>query len=170
MAIKGSQKPCPGCGEIRSNRRASEVCRHCKEDLAYARRVRQDLAAAGETIIVSFGDRDYANEYIYTRDTESGHRLRRLMFELAKSVSVPANVYHADVKNLLGEDDGASMRVYASMKTETARVIPILYKAIQEALRSEYEAGKADGHSLLMQLASGDLSISDFDDKVLKKK
>lgn len=170
MVSKGSQKPCPGCGEVRSNRRASEVCRHCEKDLAYARRVRQELAAAGEAIIVSFGDRDYANEYIYTRDRESGPRLRELMFRLAKSTSVPVNVYHADVENLLGKDDGPSMRVYASMKTETARVIPMLYKAIQEALRAEYEAGKADGHSLLMQLASGDLSISDFDDKVLRKK
>ncbi len=164
----GSQKPCPGCGEIRSNRRTSEVCWQCEKDLAYAKRVRQELAAAGEAIIVSFGDRDYANGYISTRDRESGNRLRELMFNLAKSVSVPANVFHADMENLLGKDDGSSMRTYASMNLKTARVINILYGAIQEALKAEYEAGKVDGHNLLMRLASGDLAMNEFD-KIVKK-
>ncbi len=165
---KGSQKPCPGCGEIRNYRRASEVCRQCEKDLVYARRVRQELAAGGETIIVSFGDRSYANEYISTRDRESGPRLQQLMFDLAKSTSAPVDVYHAELEFLLGKDNGASMRIYASMKSETARVINTLYRAIQEALKAEYEAGKADGHNLLMRLASGDLAMNEFD-KVVKK-
>ena len=163
---RGSKKPCPGCGKIRPDRPAKEVCAHCKRLIERATWLETELSKVGnDEIIVRYGIRYYQNEYIHTH-SDSGRTLMRLFQSIAVSGSRISTSTDAEFE-LLGKIDNYGFGgSYAVMSRSLAEAIRDLRIAVVSALKSEYEEGKKDGHNLLVRLASGELSMSDFDTEV----
>lgn len=158
--MRGSQKPCPGCGGTKAYRKSDEVCTDCKSLLKRAQWMDEQLSKLGDDeVIVAIGQRSHWNAYIHSKSGK-GRDLQEIFHRLALSASRPALAYHAEFE-LLGKIDNGG-RMYVKMPRPLAEAIKDLRSAIQPALEAEYEAGKADGHNLLMRLANGDLSVNEY--------
>lgn len=163
--MRGSSKPCPGCEKTETSRPAKEVCRHCKNLLKHAAWMEAQMSKlADDEIVVRYGKRANWNEYIYSHSDE-GRKLMDIFQRIAMAGSMPSVMFSAEF-NLLGETEGAGAAQYAKMTRPLAEAIRDLRIAVCEALKAEYQAGKKDGHSFVMRLASGDLSINEFDKKI----
>ena len=159
---RGSSKPCPGCGEVKSHRPVKEVCHDCKRLLKRAEWLENELAGmAKDKITVGLGQRAYWNEYISTTGSDMGSELRAIFHRIARAGSIPATNSNSEF-DLLGEPHQGA-RYYVAMPAPLAVAIRDLHVAVQEALKLEYEAGKSAGHSLLLGLARGELSAGEFD-------
>lgn len=162
--MRGSSKPCPGCGKVKSWRPAKEVCKDCKNLLARAEWMEEKMSELGDDeIIVVYGKRAHWNEYIFSHSGD-GRKLMDIFQRVAMAASVPSSVMSPEF-SLLGKTEGMGAVEYAKMTRLLAEAIRDLRIAIGEALKAEYQAGKKDGHSFVKRLASGDLSINEFDKK-----
>lgn len=163
---RGSSKPCPGCGEVKSWRPAKEVCTDCKRLLKRAVWLEEQLSKLDDDeVIVAFAERAYWNEYIYSH-SGVGRNLMDIFHRLAKSGSRPSPRGNAEF-NLLGKIESFG-GTNAIMPRPLAEAIAWLRDAVADALKKEYEEGKRDGHRLMMRLANGDLSMNDFDKETRK--
>ena len=163
---RGTYKPCPGCGE-NNYRPTDDVCSTCRRTLDRARDF-SDLQKSlpDGIVIVEYAPRAYWNEHIYTNgdmDKRLGSKIMEKFFDLAVACSTPTNNHNAEFE-LLGKMSSGS-REWAQMQRAVAVQIRDLYKLIQQALKNQYEAGKQDGHNLLMRLAQGDLSANEWLEK-----
>ncbi|KKK69780.1 hypothetical protein LCGC14_2930600 [marine sediment metagenome] len=163
--MRGSSKPCPGCGQVKLGRPAKEVCPDCSYLLARAGELEDILSEkVADKIVVAFGRESHWNKCIYTH-SGVGRGLLAIFHRLAMAGSHPSATYGDAKFELLGSIDSGG-RYYAAMPAPLAEAIRDLRVAVQEALEQEYVAGKADGHNLLMRLASGEISTGAFDAKV----
>lgn len=164
---RGSSKPCPGCGKIESWRPADEVCRECKQALKKIKDWEEQISKIGnDQIVVSFGLRDYWNQYIHDHvnhdvtDDHIGRNIVSAFHRLALAASTPSLEYHAEFE-LLGEAQG---KQYVIMQRSIAEAIRDLFALMQPSIEAIYKSGKLDGHNLLMRLATGDLAPNEFMD------
>ena len=169
--MRGSSKPCPGCGQVKLGRPAKEVCLDCKRLLERAEWLENELVEMAKgKVTVAFAQQSHWNEYIYTHSGK-GRGLMEIFFRLARGgasspVTRKALSDSAEIDNLLGRTDSGAPCHHVVMSAPLAEAIRDLRVAVQEALEQEYVAGKADGHNLLMRLASGEISTGAFDAKV----
>lgn len=162
---RGSSKPCPGCGKVKLGRATKEVCRDCRFLLDRAIWLEEALSKMGDDeIVVAFGDHSHWNEYIYSH-SGAGRNLMDDFQRVARAGSRQATTLIAEFE-LLGKVEGGG-HSYAIMLRPLAEAVRDLRVAVSEALEKEYSKGKADGHNLLMRLADGDLSVNDFDKRIM---
>lgn len=165
---RGSSKPCPGCKKVALGRAAKDVCQVCEERLEKAERMERILSAlSDDEIVVKFARFAHWNEYIYTK-SGAGRNLMDMFQCVALAGSRPSVEFSSEFRLLGSIDSGGT--AYAVMSHGLAEAIRDLRMAVGEALKLEYEQGKADGHNLLMRLASGDLSMNDFSVKTKEDK
>lgn len=159
--MRGSSKPCPGCGKVKLGRPAKEVCLHCKRLLERGEWLESVVSKMGDDeITVALGKHAYCNEYIHSH-SGVGPKLQDTFQRIARTSSRPAAGWLTEFE-LLGKIL-AGFRSYAIMSRPLAEAIRDLRVEVEEALNAEYECGKADGHDLLLRLASGEISTSAFD-------
>jgi hypothetical protein len=161
---KGSSKPCPGCGQVKSWRPASEVCTDCKRLLKRAAWLEEQVSRLGDDeIIVYYGSKPHWNEYISSQ-SNIGRDLMDSFFRLAEATTRPSLASDSTFGMLLGKVEYGGGK-YTVTTVPIANAIRDLRDLVVKALKSEYLAGKKDGQNLLMQLANGDLSPDKFNQK-----
>lgn len=174
-----TKKPCPGCKEIKPDRKADEVCYDCQCELRLAK---QAAAAYAETmkeqIVVAFGRAPYWNHYLPIPTPQTGNRelardLQKVLHDLALAITNPTvDVWDRNAPHLLGEDSTPwqSQLYYRYCSPETLKAMQDLRAILDEIVTSAYVAGKEDGRKLLVSLAQGDLTIDQYQHEISRKK
>jgi hypothetical protein len=122
----------------------------------------EQLARLGDgEVVVSYGAQPHWNEYIYTH-SGAGRQMMDMFHQLVKAGSRPSSTYNAEFP-VLGKIEGMVGASYIVMPRLLAEAVRELRTAVGDALKAEYEAGKRDGHMLLIRLAQGDISVNEFD-------
>ena len=174
---RGSSKPCPGCAQVKEWRPAAEVCGDCKITLARATWLEEQLALSASDVLVVYGKHSHGNQYLRSQAHMPGGResAGRVLMEhfqkLARAASRPApktsDLQDGTHIEILGKPNsgGYAVSVEGVMPESLATAIRDLRQAVEEALAAEYAQGKRDGHNLLLRLAEGDISATDFNAK-----
>ncbi|HEX8342374.1 MAG TPA: hypothetical protein VF624_15835 [Tepidisphaeraceae bacterium] len=146
------------------------MCGECKRLLEDGRRFREQVSASlttdGEQVRLPWSY--YSIPYIKTPKRD---HLQKAVLQLALVASRPSPhlIDEYDVPHLLERRDGNNM------ENQYVRVVPkgftkafqSLFFSIQQACDASYRDGKRDGSSVILQLASGDMSVSDFNDSTI---
>lgn len=187
-------KPCPGCGASgREHRRiADQVCNHCRdlilESLALRdRRAKQTDYRPYKVQTVGFYEGHHPHFpsicWSNTRDPEEMSRLldtgdshgtpidpgsviEELMHQLAHALSAElpplskwdAEEYLFEARSNTADDDVLFLR------PEHTALLRCLDKSIRKALLGRSEAGVLYGRNLIAQLATGELTIQQYND------
>lgn len=183
---------CCGADAGPYGRRKGTICDACKQLIQDGKALRDQVARAkgdGALAVFTFHERDYAMVGYYglgvpdvDRDGKRRDMQRELqaaMFALVHAVATPAPATTpssqpskpSDYKpwpNVLSESQrDCDWRTLVLLPPATRAAIDALDQAIRETLAATYLAGKAKGRSVLQGLASGDVSVADFDDALL---
>ena len=168
-------KACPGCKQ-EGLRDADSVCYHCRLKLQEAEKIREYQARQQNQqvyripvnfplYVVSVSSLNSDNVWKHLR------ALTDILARLVRSpgIGVPAvgealyaqehRLFHDPKRNRTDDSSHDDRKV---IQTETAQLIGELDTLLQQSLEAAYQAGKQDGSSLLLQLASGELSVADF--------
>jgi len=160
-----STKPCPGCGQIGCYRKSNEVCNDCKLKIKRSEFLEKELTKlTDDEIIVTFGRASHWNKYLHTH-SGAGRNLMDIFQRIAESASRESMIKKSDYV-LLGKIDSFAEQ-YSVMPKKLADAIKDLRIDVEKAIEEEYKCGKKDGQNLLHQLASGDLSVNDFNERTL---
>lgn len=157
-----TRKPCPGCGET-VYRDADKVCNLCQKILEKARDEEEFLKGQTDRVVIGYAERPYWNADIYTH-SKKGDEIRDRFFDLVKAAAQPMLYYQTPEFYVLGKMS-SYYPVCATMNRMAAEAIRDIYEMLNPILKAEYEAGKKDGHNLLMRLANGDLAPNAFMEK-----
>lgn len=129
----GSKKPCPGCGEVDTRRRASDVCPECKFKLSHYGVVSKELAEVKKVL----EDRGVEKvDFIIPFEAREGERRK---FQIV-----------AEVIDSMGGYAVKGFNPYA------------LLRGISDLSNDRYEEGVRYGTNLLKRLNDGTLSLEDF--------
>lgn len=176
-------KPCPGCGEP-GLRDANGVCFLCTVKLKEANEARerqvQDVEHRVYDAPATFPWYHAPNPYGQGREDLRAleQKLRALMKTLVHSIGVKATgteTYNPNRSKLFTFPKGYRLEYsygdsHLLLKPETAQTLDLLDTTIQAALDAAYQAGKEDGSHLLFQLADGDITVSDFTNRITPNK
>ncbi len=183
MSKRGtSAKPCPGCKEMVWHETGG-VCYACKRDLDHVIEMNQRVAklrSDGTAATYRFSTVPHWNPGIYPGPDFKDHDdyrelLRNLVVAVATEV-FPQDT--ADRDNRQAEELlDAERNPYDNSARDTLAINPTVANAIRaldkwcrQALPAAYNAGKGHGSKVLMQLASGNLTINDFDKAIEGKR
>ena len=164
--------PWPCCGdEPDQGRPKVGICRSCQEliDIGKATRKRQIDAGAETYKWVKewhlwpryYGDYSFG-------DYAMGERLERAMFDLVSRLTGPTSQEYiwSDRFVRLLDCHGTHTRyegaILVSVAKDVRNNLNALDATIREALTSSYAEGKKRGQGILTQLASGEMSMQDF--------
>lgn len=157
MSRKGwTEKPCHGCG-LATLHRASEVCRDCKELMADGHRLR---AAVAETTqeVTNFAGQPHWIGYI-RHSGETGRKFLDLLWRWLKSFPA-APEFVTGVVKMKRKEDSQGINVLAP--PGTAQFASDLFDHAVELAKAAYLEGREDGSRLLVNLATGEYSVADF--------
>ena len=187
MSGQRTRKPCPGCGQVKRYRPAAEVCAECKEDLGLARTVhdRRLREASGESGKRAFrvAEPGWAHSYPYVYcgqgGSDAGERFRRAFDVLVTALAEPTVL--GDVPELIDEegvthlDRGVERLVEGDRSYDQGELVLLpeavgpalreLYAAVQGVAAEALENGCEEGRQLLVGLATGRLSVGDFNEE-----
>lgn len=180
-----TKTPCPGCGEVYPNRHPNELCPHCRrqldETIPMLKTAIKKLSQNRDR--VAFGEVYHWNRYYRCPVTRSKYHtlmngddnsalLRKALFDLAEKITVVDGV-HTDKPLFPLGDPKDNFHMYnaiiGTMPAGAAQAFRTLVDLLQPIINDAFEAGKEDGASLLLSLASGDISMNDFDKQIKKQ-
>lgn len=173
------------CGkkpESRYGRPKGKLCDDCAALIKEGKLSRASLK--GTTLTPHrFWEVDYAYPYIHTQARDHGRSIATAMYRLASALTTPAPADTPSWKkapdyakrksgdpwpsivDAKKDDNDWSMIVMFDPALRT--LVNDLDATIRVALKAEYEEGKDDGRSVIRQLATGDMSLNDFDEALL---
>lgn len=170
-----TRKACPGCKEDcrYKPRPVDGVCSECRKLLDRERENEQLKALKKEGLKpYYFPERGYALPYI--RHDKFEHPLQDAFYALAKEIAVPDpdegrkhHWYSDGVPELVEylQRDSRSWGGTAMFRPRVAARFRTLFNAIRDSLEFAYSEGRDDGSNLLRRLASGDVSVVEFDER-----
>jgi len=170
-----TRKPCPGCGEICQYRPAAEVCGSCKSLIKQGRKCIDEQVAACENQRVLTKLPHSARSLPYIRNSTNERReFQNAFYTIVLAVSEPAS---NEVLRQLPEPYKTPMIVekcdtgYHGGR-ECYMIEPTLLDAMQNLWYSSvamvdgaYRRGVASGEQLIAQLAGGDITIAQFEER-----
>jgi len=194
--VKRTKKPCPGCGEGGWLRDVTKVCGYCQELLDEARAGRKAILETGNREVVPIPDTNYMCPAYYTGSGSSAHpvmktkeqddtkELQNAMVELARVVGEiaphaernekhrtmysQAKGYYSTKWSALGGMGRCPIEHYL-VKTEVVDAMTRLDLAIRQIIDRSFYEGRQDGVSIIKNLASGELSINEFNERSMGK-
>jgi hypothetical protein len=171
----GSSKPCPGCGEINSSRKSTEVCRDCREKLdLYGELNKEFEKTTLDKITFKIGEQAHWNRYFpvnYPRyeDRAIGQNLRDVIFNvcIAGSIRVSRDGW-GNAPHIMSSKTHHGGAVLRASSQEFFDSIQNLMEVVQRAVDLSYEAGRQDGQRFLVDIAEGKKSIQDYNDSLVR--
>lgn len=109
----------------------------------------------------------HAGEYRGERNFQE--HFRRAVRNLVRAISGPLPGNAPYIPNSLFRRCGAenSESEAVMLKEDVAELLRTMYEAVQNMTEYAFAKGKADGTNLLMQLASGDVSLNKFNEATI---
>lgn len=190
-----TSKPCPGCGKEAPKsyhgrslpwRDEMEVCHDCKTLLEEARTRRKILSEDTETVIIAVPKETWTHWYpqfymgLASGQDHEGTReeLEMCLIRLIHAASElrlqreyargDFNLWTPPLPDGLTRPQGTSEE--RIMPRLVAEAIRDLYLAISEALKETNQLSLEEGSQLLLSLASGRLTMDDFNQAALRKR
>lgn len=146
----------------------NELCYSCREWVKRARQIEKDLSAtSGDRVAFVTKERDYAFPYIACHGATNREVWQKSFHELQEllSIAAPDTPYGSTERMLVtakgDKHDWNTVRLFNPLIADR---LDKLYRFVQTLAEENYEAGIEHGRSLLMQLASGEMTMKDFDD------
>jgi len=187
-------KPCPGCHTTEHDRnKADEVCYQCQRDLAYAKaeRARQEKAAQdSKKLTYEYHERAYATPRIWGThgnvNSKVYERFRTAWFNVIMRMASPATgssrIESKDdvtgrvdplgkLRYLIPMDGHTDRRDWVKsydFSIIDAEAILEMHKATEEYIKATDQAAYEKGQNLLLNLASGGLSMKDFNEQATR--
>jgi hypothetical protein len=171
-----TKRPCPGCGQVKPWRAASEVCADCKVLLDEGRKARERAATVPrgtELAVLPFAPHrlgyipHFWQPFLGERHKSADAVIQQAIFDLASMFG--EQVEWRDVRRSNQQplapvtmDGHGGNNTYWKVPIGLRDILTRLYEAVQAGAKHAYEEGKHDGHSLLIGLATGQTSIEDF--------
>lgn len=165
------------------------ICRECGQLIEDGKALRQQTSqqvASGDRGLYRFHERDYAVPGYYSPGLSSDHQrtLQAALFGLVQAAAMPAPVTAPPYANsgqreeddwepeawphvLTVKQDRHDWGSLVLLPPAVRDAIDRFDQAIRAALASTYQAGKKDGRSVLLGLATGEVSLADFDEALL---
>ncbi len=177
-----TKKPCPGCGEVWPKRHSDQLCYSCRQkldiEIPMLKTALDQLNSNRDH--VAFAKTYHWNRYYRcpsprrsnSRNNDNSTLLRKALFDLAITITVVDGVQVSKPLYPMG-DPKDDFSLYSSlngtMPTGSAQAFRSLVDLLQPIIDNAFEAGKEKGTALLLSLASGDLSMKDFEDQIKKQ-
>lgn len=169
-----TRKPCIGCGEVHPYRPADKLCHDCARDLQLGQRLRKKIKAGKADVkIYKVAEYGWSHWYPYIHvghSGEAGDEFRRAFDLVVTQSSDPAEIGSIDTEILVPANNftTSDQQYPVSMKPELAEGLRRLYLAVQSIADEAYKNGKADGCDLLNGLASGEMSVKEFNERSIQ--
>lgn len=174
---------CHGCGQVPSHwegRPKDKVCSNCQNTLKLATQFNTEQSNKNEIAKVGIPAQPHWLPYIRSSTSRKAGKLdvRSEFWKLAILCSTPSleDPCFNGVQRLIPIPPGDrpdwsphEAKDIRLMVSSVSAQFAVLYSAIMQQLNECYEDGKERGQSLLGQLASGDLSVNDFNKMTLSK-
>lgn len=154
-------RTCPGCQQERRFRKADGICGTCKSLLADAWKLRETETPEMKHYQV------WGWYYLPSRtNSEVGTALMAVC--RAAGNRVPEAHYYDSKKRegIVGKDPEAAGTAEYILSTAFVEAVRKLHDAADEALVAEYQRGFSEGSNLLQQLAKGEVSVKDFEERL----
>lgn len=164
----GTFKPCPGCGSTRY-RLVKDVCDDCKATLRVGRTVTQEEQTKAEAVKLYRLTKEWPSFYAPNGGDELRHAFEALARVVMRPVRSKKDPLDQDVEELPPTCDlvhyFSTNPEGSSVWTSSRRVAAAITKldlAVRKALAACKELGEQDGSNLLLQIASGKISVNDL--------
>ena len=177
-----TRKPCPGCGGSHTYpfRKVDEVCDNCKRLMAEALAHREKVKNIPGSMKIRVGEMYHWNQGYYEGDISGkfGNRSLRdalaiMMVKLIKELSEIDNAspYESHRSPIIMKKLNCIDRRYEEneMRLINKRLFGLLRgldRLIRFAIRRSYKNGKREGASLIRMLASGQITLDEFERQV----
>lgn len=161
MAVRGTRKPCPGCGNT-TWREVDKVCGRCRNLL--------DAAIKAEEKIKNDVETGYylVKPIQYERRQRWEDQFWRLVHKLA-DVTVnswaPASTRLIDPSHI-DSHGWQSQSVVVGLSHQVAEALRTLWIYMRAECDHQYQIGVGHGSNLLRRLANGDISVLHFEEQV----
>lgn len=169
-----TRKPCEGCGE-EDYREVGRVCRSCETLLNEAREARERQKRQEEKVCAIWHTRNYALPSYYGKgiDSKISSELRDSLYWLVGHLVEPVlqGGWSKDPIRLVrypNSERGDWMQ-QVLIHPEAALAVQGLDAAIRSVIQSQYERGFQDGNQLAVGLASGAVSMDQFNEAVTRE-
>lgn len=162
-------------------RRKTEVCNECRATLDIGRQLKEERRQSTHAAMIM---REVPHALPYLRKAPSSNcgkvqaAFWRLSMLLSRPTDETADMNHGPSERLgsspgylyLWRDrhDGHSWAVTRVIDRATADALGDAYEAVKRMAEAAYADGHADGRNLLMQLASGDLTPDQFNERAAR--
>ena len=158
-----SKKPCPGCGEARTQRKSNDICYRCKELIQAGKAYEAMTTNTTGKEWLKMPDRHYWLPHCYS------DAFQQAFFELVQAIGEDSGAYipsalppHHDLP--LHYTSGYD-RCYA-VPIGTHAAFCKMWDAVFDLFKERHNDGRQEGRNLLRGLACGEISTSDFYDRV----
>lgn len=170
------KKPCAGCGETpQYGREKDKVCDYCERLLEEARKAREKAdRQKGAFVALPRSIDGYSSSHERARYWEGSSEgisaaFGEMLRALAKPCSAPRGAAVSQLFDKPDQSYGANVEV-VEMGKDAVKAVRELDKRIRTAIDEALRKGYEDGQNLLATLASGEISMKEFNDSVIQGK
>lgn len=175
-----TRKPCPGCGRSESYpfRDKDRICNNCKKLINEALEHQEVLKSITGKMKIRVGERYYWNAGYYEGDLSNSHLQDKLLKIMVKLINESSEKDYADsygwqapkvLKRLSDLNERNEEKEGRLIERRLFGLLRGLDRLIRLALDRSYQNGKREGSSLIRMLASGQITIDEFQKKVERK-
>lgn len=171
-----TRKPCPACGEVCQFRPAAEVCGGCKGLLKDGDKYRK-LAKQAKNKPYGIPQSAHSLPYIkyasrgFGDDVDHQRNFQQALFSLLGDIGgpLPTNAPWNEKPLLVGYSREYSGSATVMLRTSVADLLRDMYEAVQGMTVHAYNEGHSRGSNMMMGLASGEVSVNDFNEATLNR-
>lgn len=169
--MRGTNKPCPCCGETENKRRVDSVCYECKRLMNDGKKYRQELEKLDKqsdvvkvVIPASWCKPTY---YTHHKVESVGEKIGDLLKEIASIlIRNPDTMHYPSDEELVlfrkNKCDYFDHNVHGFMDKRVAEKLHALHFKIIAVIEQVENQSVEYGRDLLKQLAQGEISINEF--------
>lgn len=177
-----TEKPCHGCGSTDMHP-TNSVCRECKKAIATVETLKEYAMTAGKDApkLYSIPEQAHWLPYVRFDETDGDDRrpVQNAFHAVAQSVSAPQDGREIDYNTKLvvfkarSSDEhhhSSGADGYRMLRPSVAKALGHLFDTVRDSLAHAYNEGVEHGRSLLLQLNTGEITTSDFEEQLKRRK
>lgn len=162
-----TKKPCPGCGSTEHYRPTLGVCSDCRNAIAKAKQDTEEAAARGpdEPICLSVPTAAHWLPYVPNnpRDRVEDRDVKKIFHDLILAESEVSLLGVEGELVIRGDRNHYGGYEARTLRPSVAKLINELYQEIIAISNHAYKQGVDRGHSFLLDLAEGKISVENFE-------
>lgn len=177
-----TSKPCPGCGQVDPYRPAASVCRACRDALDRDKALLAARKAQEGKVLTRMPHAPHALPYIqYAFEFKSAFQESFSLLAAAAGEVVPAahayELTDTEQAGVLVPEHNKGMNVggyslhpnFLLIDPGALEALRAVYASVVNIARVAHADGLADGRSLLTGLASGEITVKEFNERSIEK-